>query len=117
MSVRVLPIEIRRAPPPVLPRAPIRPRADAIGAVPRMRYYTTAHPDVAAWIAAHATPEQLAAQSVPREFANSRAVVAVGVPSGTTAARLYVDCRPPDETPGLLQLMEVNARDYDRDAQ
>ena len=79
-----------------------------------MRYYTAAHPDVAAQMA---TPERLAAQSVPREFADSQAVVTVGVPSGTMAARLYVDCRPPDETPGLLQLMEVNARDYDRGAQ
>ena len=114
VSVRVLPIEIRRAPPPVLPRAPIRVRADAIRAVGRMRYYTAAHPDVAAQMA---TPERLAAQSVPREFADSQAVVTVGVPSGTMAARLYVDCRPPDETPGLLQLLEVNARDYDRGAQ
>ena len=114
VSVRVLPIEIRRAPPPVLPRAPIRVRADAIRAVGRMRYYTAAHPDVAAQMA---TPERLAAQSVPREFADSQAVVTVGVPSGTMAARLYVDCRPPDETPGLLQLMEVNAHDYDRDTQ
>ena len=36
---------------------------------------------------------------------------------GTLLARYYMDCRPPDETPGIVRLMAVNAADYERDAQ
>ena len=116
VPVRVLPIATRQ----VLPLAAgeaIRVRPDALGFVPRMLYYTDAHPVVAAWIATHATPELLAAQVVPLEFANTTAVVAIGVPSGTLAARFYIDCWPRQETPGLLQLLEVNPAEYERDAQ
>ena len=112
----MLPIATRQ----VLPLAAgeaIRVRPDALGFVSRMLYYTDAHPVVAAWIATHATPELLAAQVVPLEFANTTAVVAIGVPSGTLAARFYIDCWPRQETPGLIQLLEVSTADYERDAQ
>ena len=118
LLLSVLPIPIARR--EVLPLAAgeaIRVRPDALGFVPRMLYYTDAHPVVAAWIATHATPELLAAQVVPLEFANTTAVVAIGVPSGTLAARFYIDCWPRQETPGLIQLLEVSTADYERDAQ
>ena len=116
VPVRVLPIETRQVPPPALGEA-IRVRPDVLGFLKPMLYYTDAHPAVAAWVAEHATPEALAAHAVPAEFANSRVFVALGVPSGTLLARYYMDCRPPDETPGIVRLMEVNAADYERDAQ
>ena len=116
VPVQVLPIATRHVPPPAVGEA-IRVRPDVLGFLKPMLYYTDAHPAVAAWVATNATPEVLAAQVVPADFANSQAFVALGVPSGTLLARYYFDCRPPDGTPGIVQLMEVNAADYEKDSQ
>ena len=116
VPVQVLPIATRQVPPPAVGEA-IRVRPDVLGFLKPMLYYSDAHPAVAAWLATNATPEVLAAQVVPAEFANTQAFVALGVPSGTQLARHYIDCRPPDDTPGFVQLMEVAAADYENDSQ
>ena len=117
VPVRILPNMTRNVPQPAAGKT-IMILPHSLRRVPPMLYYTTAHPVVAAWIAAHATPEMLAAQDVPAEFANSRSMVAVGVPSGSLAARYYMDCWPDytEMTPGLLRLIELNAREYERDS-
>ena len=115
VPVRILPNMTRNMPQPAAGKT-IMIRPHCLNRVPPMLYYTDAHPVVAAWIAAHATPEMLAAQDLPAEFANSRSMVAVGVPSGSLAARFYMDCWPEQMTPGLLRLIELNAREYERDS-
>ena len=81
-----------------------------------MLYYTRTHPAAAAYIAANVTPSILAAQVLPPGFEDSRARVMVAIPHGTMLTRWYFDCQPPQGTPGMIDLMHMNATDYERDS-
>ena len=101
--------------------ASIRVRPQAYARVPRMLYYTHAHPAVVAWVARYATPELVAAQIVPEGFENTEALVAVAIPQGSLLARFYYDRQPPlvsgQSGPWPVRLMHMNTADYERGAQ
>ena len=123
VAVLILPTPVMHAAPQSA-GASVRVRPQAYARVPRMLYYTHAHPIVVAWVARYATPELVAAQVVPEGFENSEAVVAVAIPQGPLLTRFYYDCQPLPSSGqssvvaggGPVRLMHMNAADYESGA-